>query len=107
MNVQIIPPQGYQFPLPQAADQLQVEHWEQSSGLCRVQVGFYMLRGQDFHFQLSGLGYNAVLAGIARDEPLLHRTVQSTVEHQVDAVDGGGTQSSVLILSDMYSAALQ
>ena len=107
MNVQIIPPQGYQFPLPQAADQLQVEHGEQASGLCRVQVGFYMLRGQDFHFQLSGLGYNAVLAGIARDEPLLHRTVQSTVEHQVDAVDGGGTQSSVLILSDMYSAALQ
>ena len=66
-----------------------------------------MLRGQDFHFQLSGLGYNAVLTGIARDEPLLHRTVQGAVEHQVDAVDGGGTQSPVLIFSNMYSAALQ
>ena len=107
MNVQIIPPQGYQFPLPQAADQLQVEHGEQASGLCRVQIGFHIFWRKDLHLQLLGLGYNAVLAGIARDELLLHRTVQSTVEHQVDAVDGGGTQSSVLILSDMYSAALQ
>ena len=66
-----------------------------------------MLRRQDLHLQLPGLGYNAVLTGIAGDEPLLHRTVQGTVEHQVDAVDGGGTQSSVLIFSNMYSAALQ
>ena len=66
-----------------------------------------MLWGKDFHLQLPGLGYDAVLAGIAGDEPFLHRTVQGTVEHQVDTVDGGGAQSLVLVLSDMYSAALQ
>ena len=38
---------------------------------------------------------------------LLHRPLQSTVEHQVDAVDGGSAQPFVLILSDVYSAALQ
>ena len=49
-----------------------------------------MLRRQDFHLELSGLGYNVVLAGIAGDEPFLHRTIQGAMEHQVDAVDGGG-----------------
>ena len=66
-----------------------------------------MLRGQDLHLRFSGLGYDAVPTWIAEDEPLLHRTVQCAVEHQVDAVDGGGAQPLILVLSDMYSAALQ
>ena len=27
LNIQIVPPQGHQFPLPQTADQFQIEHW--------------------------------------------------------------------------------
>ena len=90
LNIKVIPSQSYQFSLPQTADQLQVEHGEQSSGLRRVQIGLHMLWGTDFHLQLPGLGYDAVLAGIAGDEPLLYRTIQCAVEHQVDAVNGGG-----------------
>ena len=54
LDVQVIPPQGYQFPLPQAADQLQVEHGEQASGLCRVQIGFHIFWRKDLHLQREG-----------------------------------------------------
>ena len=60
-----------------------------------------------FGGRISGLGHNAVLRGVPLDQPLLHGPVQGTVEHQVDAADGGGAQALVLVLSDVYSAALQ
>ena len=56
------------------------------------------------YIQLPGLWDDAVLAGIAGDESLLHRPVQSDVEHQVDAANSGGTESVALVLSDVDSA---
>ena len=104
-DVHIVPPQGHQFPLPQAADQFQVEHGEQAPPIRRLQVGFHVLRREDFHIQLPRFWHDAVLAGVPGNEPLLHRPVQGAVEHQVDAVDGGGAQAVVLTFSNMYSAA--
>ena len=72
-----------------------------------MSIGVDVLRRQDLHVQLPGLGHDAVLGGVAGDQPLLHRPVKRTVEHQVDAAHGGGAQSLVLVLSDVYSAALQ
>ena len=34
LDVQVIPPQGHQFPLPQTADQFQIKHGEQAPPLC-------------------------------------------------------------------------
>ena len=107
LGVYIHPPQGYQFPLPQAAGQFQIEHGHEPSRLGGLQVGVDVLRRQDLHVQFSGLGHNTVLAGVSLDQPLLHSPVQGTVEHQVDTADGGGAQPLVLVLSDVYSAALQ
>ena len=72
-----------------------------------LQIGFHVFRGQDLHLQLPGFWDDAVLTGVPGDQPLLHRPLQSTVEHQMDAVDGGGAQSLILVFSDVYSAALQ
>ena len=44
LDVHIIPPQGYQLPFSQAADQLQVEYGEQAPPLRRLQVGLHVLR---------------------------------------------------------------
>ena len=57
------------------------------------------------YIQLPGLWDDAVLAGIAGDESLLHRPAQSDVEHQVDAVDCGSAESFALALSNLDSAA--
>ena len=107
LDVHIIPPQGYQLPLSQAADQFQIEHGEQAPPLRRLQVGFHVLRREDFHVQLPGFRHDAVLARVPGDELLLHRPIQGAVEHQVDAADGGGAQALVLILSDVHPAVLQ
>ena len=56
------------------------------------------------YIQLPGLWDDAVLAGIAGDESLLHRPAQSDVEHQVDAVDCGSAESFALALSNLDSA---
>ena len=70
-----------------------------------LQVGVDVLRRQDLYVQFPGLGHNTVLAGVSLDQPLLHSPVQGTVEHQVDAVDGGGAESFALVLSNVDSAA--
>lgn len=72
-----------------------------------LQVGVDVLRRQDLHVQFPGLGHNTVLAGVSGDQPLLYCPIQGTVEHQVDAAHGGSAESLVLVLCDVYSAALQ
>ena len=90
LDVHIIPPQGDQLPLPKAADQFQIEHGEQISGLGCLQIGMHVFRGKNLHLDLSGLGGDTVLGGIPGDEPFLHRPFQGRMEHEVDAADGGG-----------------
>ena len=60
LDVHVIPPQGHQLSLPQAADQLQIEHGEQISGFGGFQIGVHIFRGENLHLDLSGLGCNAV-----------------------------------------------
>ena len=55
-----------------------------------------MFQRENFHFQFLGLWYDTVLGGIPGDEPFLHRTVQGTAEHQMDAVDGGGAYGEMI-----------
>ena len=107
LDVHVIPPQGHQLTLPQAADQFQIEHGKEISGLGSLQIGVHIFSGQNLHLDLSGLGGNAVLGRVSGDEPLLNRPFQGCMEHQVDAVNRCGAQSLYLRLSNMYSALLQ
>ena len=51
---------------------------------------------ENFHLPLLNLRDDAVLGGVAEDEPLLHSPVQGVVEHHVDATDSGAAESRLL-----------
>ena len=89
LDVQVIPEEGHQLAFPQAAHQLQVEHGKDSSGISGLQIRLQVFGPEGFHLHLLYLGGNAVIGGVARDQPLLHRPLKGAVEHQVDAAHGG------------------
>lgn len=95
LDVQVIPEEGNQLAFPQAAHQLQVEHGQNSSCVGGIQVGFEVFRPEGLHFHLLHLGGNAVIGGVARDEPFLHRPLKRAVEHQVDAAYRGAAQTGI------------
>ena len=107
LDVHVIPPQGHQFTLSQAADQFQIEHGKEISGLGSLQIGVHGFRWEDLHFQLPWLGGDTVFGGIPGYQPLLDRPFQGSMEHQMDAVNRCGTQPLDLCLSNVYSALLQ
>ena len=78
-HVQVLPPQGHQLALANAADQLQIEHSQGVSPLRRVKVGFQILWLQGFHLLVLDFRHHAAVGGIADQQPLLHRSVQETV----------------------------
>ena len=106
LDIKVIPEEGHQLALPKAAHQFQVKHREYPSGIGGVQVGFEMFRPESFHLHLLHLGGNAVISGVAGDEPLLHRPLKGAVEHEVDAADGGTAQTGALILPNVDPSTL-
>ncbi len=68
-RIQIVPAEGHQLALAQTADQLQIKHGQDAVVLGGLEVGFYALRRQDIHLLLGQLGDDAVLSGIAGNEP--------------------------------------
>ena len=52
------------------------------------------------------LGSDAIVGGITGDEALFDRSLEGTVEHEVDAADGGAAQAGGLILPNMDTAML-
>lgn len=74
---------------------LQVEHGQNPAPVRRLKVGPHILRLEDLHLLPLYFGDDAVLGGVAEDQPLLHRPVQGVVEHHVDAPDGGVAQSGL------------
>ena len=87
LDVQVIPEEGNQLALSQTADQLQIEHWEYSSGIGGVEVGFQLFGSECLHLYLLHLGGDTVIGRVAGDEPLLHRSFECAMEHEVDASD--------------------
>ncbi len=97
LDIKVIPEEGHQLALPKAAHQFQVKHRAYPSGIGGVQVGFEMFRPESFHLHLLHLGGNAVISGVAGDEPLLHRPLKGAVEHEVDAADGGAAETGIAV----------
>ena len=78
-HVQVLPPQGHQLTLANAADQLQIEHGQGVPPLCCIQAGFQILWLECFHLLMLYFRHHAAVGGIADQQPLLHRPVQETV----------------------------
>ena len=106
LDIQVIPEESYQLTLPQAAHQLQIEHGQNAPCVGGVQVGLQMLRPEGFHFHLLNLWGNAVIGGVAGDEPLLHCPLKRAVEHQVDAAHRGAAQAGVAVAAFRVDSAM-
>ena len=78
-HVQVLPPQGHQLTLANAADQLRIEHGQGVPPLCCIQAGFQILWLECFHLLMLYFRHHAAVGGIADQQPLLHRPVQETV----------------------------
>ena len=65
-----------------------------------VKIGFHVLGREALHFLFLQLWGNAVIGGVALNEPFLDRPVQCVMEHEVDAANRGGTQTGGFLFLD-------
>ena len=65
LYIQVRPEESDQLTFAESADQCQIEHWEESSGIRCVQVGFHILWPERLSLELLDLGSDAVIGGIA------------------------------------------
>ena len=63
-NIQVSPEEGCQLAFPEAADQGQVEHREEASGVGGVEVGFHVLGAERLSLELLNLGCDAVIGRV-------------------------------------------
>ena len=75
------------FAFAQSADELQIEHRQDTTLLSSRQVGLDLLRRQDLHFVLWNFRWNAVVYWISDDQAFFDRPVERIVQHRVDAAD--------------------
>ena len=86
-DIQVRPLERDQFTLAQTADELQIEHRQDTTLLSSRQVGLDLLRRQDFHFVLRNFRRYAVVRWIAHNQAFLDCPVERIVQHCVDAAD--------------------
>ena len=86
-DIQIRPLERYQFALAQTTDELQIEHRQNASLICRCQVRSDLFWRQDLHFVLWDFRRDTVVCWISDDQPLFDRAVECIVQHRVDAAD--------------------
>ena len=101
LYIQVRPEKSNQFAFAESADQRQIKHREESSGICCIQVGFHIIRVECLSLELLDLGGDAVIGRVTRNQPLFDCPLKGTVEHEVDAANGGAAQAGTLILSYM------
>ena len=104
--IQVIPEESDQLAFAETADQCQIEHGEETSGVGGVEVGFRVLWVKRLSLEFLNLGSDAVVGRIAGDQTLLDGSFEGAVEHEVDAADGGAAQARALILPNVNPATL-
>ena len=66
-----------------------------------------MFRQECLHFHLLHFRSDAVVSGVAGNEPLFHCSLECAVQGEVDASDSGTTQTEVALTAALlYPAAL-
>ena len=95
-DIQIRPLERYQFALAQTTDELQIEHRQNASLICRCQVRSDLFWRQDLHLVLWNFGRYTVVCRIAHDQAFFNRAVEGIVQHRVDAANRRVAQSRLL-----------
>lgn len=67
LYIQVIPEESDQLAFAETADQCQIEHGEEASGVGGVEVGFHVLGAESFSLKFLHLGSDAVIGRIAGD----------------------------------------
>ena len=86
-DVQVRPLERHQFAFAQSADELQIEHRQDTTLVGGCQIGLDLLWRQDLHFVLRDFGRNAVICRVSEDQALFDRAGECIVQHRVDAAD--------------------
>ena len=95
-DVQVRPLERHQFAFAQTADELQIEHRQDSTLVGCGQIGLDLLWRQDFHFMLWNFRRDAIVCRITHDQSFFNRSVERVVQHCVDAADRRIAQSRLL-----------
>ena len=101
LYIQVRPEESNQFTFAESADQCQIEHREETSGIGRIQVGFHILGVERLPLEFLDLWSNAVIGRVTRDQPFFDGSLEGAVEHEVNAADCGATQTGTLIFPNM------
>ena len=88
LGVEVTPEKRRDLALPQARDQLQIEHGEQSSPVGGIQIILNMLWRKNLHFDFLNLRCDAVLGRVPQDQALLDRPFQGAMQHEMQASHG-------------------
>ena len=86
-DVQVRPLERHQFAFAQSADELQIEHRQDTTLVGGCQIGLDLLWRQDLHFVLRDFGWNAVICRFSDNQPFFDCAVEGIVQHRVDAAD--------------------
>ena len=95
LDVKVRPEKGSKLALAQSADQLQIEHGEESSLVSGIQIVFDMFWLEDLHLELLNFGSDAVLSRIAQDQAFFDRSLEGVVQHQVKASHGRAAEPRI------------
>ena len=104
--VQVTPEERHQLAFAQSADQLQVEHGQDISGVGSIRIGLEVFRKERFHLHLLHLGSDAVVGGGAWNQSLFNRSLEGTVEGEVDAPYCSATQSRISLSTTLLDSAV-
>ena len=93
LNIQVLPPQGQQFPAPQARGQFQIHRREDPMLLRCAQVRTSQCFWQNFHFLASVFRNFAFLCWIHQNQLFFHCIFQRFVEYHMNALHHAGAES--------------
>ena len=90
--VYVAPERRNQFSFTQSADQFQIEHGQGIPLSGGLQIDLDAFQGKYVHFHFSHFWRDAVVSGVALDEPFFDSPLEGTVKHQMEAVHRGAAE---------------
>ena len=95
LGVEVAPEKRRDLALPQARDQFQIEHREQSSPVSGLEIILDVLRRKNLHFDFLNLRRDAVLGRVPQDQALLDCPFQGAVQHEVQTPNRGAAEPRI------------
>ena len=93
LDIEVRPEERGELALAQSADQLQIEHGDESSLVSGIQIVFDVLRLEDLHLEFLNFWSDAVFSWIAQDQALFGGSFEGVVQHQVKASHSRAAES--------------